>query len=44
MRIDYNSLKEVRAKLHYYERLLCFLDDMIPNLDDVIEQFDGGQE
>ena len=41
--LDYNSLEEVQVKLRYYENLLCFLDDMIPNLDDVIEQFNEDQ-
>lgn len=26
-------------QLDYYERLIDFLDEMIPNLEDVIEQF-----
>ena len=31
-------------QLDYYERLIDFLIDMIPNLEDVIEQFDEIEE
>ena len=31
-------------KLDYYERLLDFLDDMFPCLDELIAQFDEDEE
>lgn len=31
-------------KLDYYERLLDFLDDMVPCLDELIAQFDEDEE
>lgn len=31
-------------KLDYYERLLDFLDDMVPCLDELISQFDKDEE
>lgn len=31
-------------KLDYYERLLDFLDDMVPCLDELIAQFDKDEE
>ena len=37
MNTEYNDLEEQVA---YYEALLDYLGDMIPNLSDVIEQFE----
>lgn len=31
--------KDLVDKLDYYERLLDFLDDMVPCLDELIQQF-----
>lgn len=31
-------------KLDYYERLLDYLDDMVPCLGELIAQFDEGEE
>lgn len=31
-------------KLDYYERLLDYLDDMVPCLDELIAQFDEDEE
>lgn len=31
-------------KLDYYERLLDYLDDMVPSLDALIAQFDEDEE
>lgn len=35
---------ELVYKVDYYERLLDFLDDMIPNLSEVIGLFDEDKE
>lgn len=35
---------QMAVKIDYYERLLDFLDDMIPCLDELIAQFDEDQE
>ena len=37
--------KDLVDKVDYYERLLDYLDDMVPCLDDLIQQFneDDGQ-
>lgn len=36
--------KDIVDKLDYYERLLDFLDDMVPCLDELIVQFDEDEE
>lgn len=36
--------KDAVDKLDYYERLLDFLDDMVPCLDELIAQFDEDEE
>lgn len=35
---------DLADKLDYYERLLDFLDDMVPCLDELIAQFDEDEE
>lgn len=36
--------KDLVDKLDYYERLLDFLDDMVPCLDELIAQFNEDEE
>lgn len=36
--------KDIVDKLDYYERLLDFLDDMVPCLNELIAQFDEDEE
>ena len=38
------STDDLADKLDYYERLLDYLDDMVPCLSDLIEQFDENEE
>lgn len=35
----FSLFEEAKSKMEYYEGLLDFLVDMIPNLEDVIEQY-----
>lgn len=35
----FSLFEEAKEKMEYYEGLLDFLSDMIPNLEDVIEQY-----
>lgn len=38
---EYDYLLERNRECTYLENLLDFLDDMIPNLKEVIQQYDG---
>lgn len=42
MKVD--DKKDLVDKLDYYERLIDFLDDMVPCLDELIAQFDEDEE
>lgn len=39
-----SHVTQLYEKLDYYERLLSFLDDMVPCLDELIAQFNEDQE